>query len=62
MITREKLLARIADLESQKEAAVAQINAIMGAIQDCQFWIAQLEGKGNDEVVPGNPDGQNSSV
>lgn len=41
-ITKERLEERIADLEHQKEQAIANINAVEGALQDCRFWLEQL--------------------
>lgn len=41
-ITKERVEERIADLERQKEQAVANINAVEGALQDCRFWLEQL--------------------
>jgi hypothetical protein len=29
-------------LEAQRLELVAQVNATMGAIQDCQFWLSRL--------------------
>lgn len=36
---RDAILARMADLEAQRQAALDQLNAIMGAIQDCEYWL-----------------------
>jgi prefoldin subunit 5 len=46
MITREQVLARLDLLKSQIEELKANIQAYDGAMQDCQYWLAQL-----DEVV-----------
>jgi type VI protein secretion system component VasF len=42
-ITKEALEARIADLTKQYEQAVANANAIQGAIQDCKYWLGELD-------------------
>jgi hypothetical protein len=42
-ITKESLLQRRVDLEHQREQAIANVNAISGAIQECEFWISQIE-------------------
>jgi hypothetical protein len=46
MITREQVLARLDLLKSQIEELKANIQAYDGAMQDCQYWLTQL-----DEVV-----------
>ena len=35
------ILARIADLKQQRETAIANVNALSGAIQDCEFWLGR---------------------
>lgn len=49
-ITREQVAARLEKLTSEKaqlQSSIAQIqaniNAYDGAIQDCEFWLAELE-------------------
>lgn len=42
-ITGESLDARIAELLKQKEMLLADLNAVDGAFQDCQYWKAKLE-------------------
>ena len=44
-ITRESVEKRLAGLKEAKEQAVANLNAMNGAIQDCQFWLDQLAAK-----------------
>lgn len=41
-MTKEALEARIKELEAQKEQAIATVNAIAGALQDCNFWLAKV--------------------
>ncbi len=43
MITRETIEARLAELRAQREQMIANLNAIGGAIQDCEFWLSELE-------------------
>jgi len=43
MIEREQIEARLAQLRSDKTELVANVHAINGAIQDCEYWLAQLE-------------------
>ena len=38
-----RILARLAELEAQAEKLKADLNAVGGAIQDCQFWLAELD-------------------
>ena len=35
--------ARIAELEGRKRQLEADYNAILGAIQDCQWWLEKLK-------------------
>lgn len=42
-MTREAIQERLAKLSAEKDQAVATVNALIGAMQDCQFWLAQLE-------------------
>lgn len=49
-MTKEKLTARIAVLQQEfdktkniYEQSRAQVDALAGAIQDCQFWLSELE-------------------
>jgi hypothetical protein len=43
MITLEMLKERLKLYQDQLTQVQAQANAYEGAIQDCQFWIEQLE-------------------
>ena len=36
------ILARIADLKQQRETAISNVNALSGAIQDCEFWLGRV--------------------
>ena len=40
---KEKIQARLAELKQQLERVTADGNAIVGAIQDCEYWLAQIE-------------------
>lgn len=42
-MTREKLLERIAQLKSEQSNLRANIDAFTGAIQDCEYWLRELE-------------------
>jgi hypothetical protein len=41
-ITKEQIQIRIRALQQQAEKLQNDLNATLGAIQDCNFWIAQL--------------------
>lgn len=45
-LSRTAIEGRLKDLEAQRDKALANLNAIAGAIQDCHFWLEQI---GNDE-------------
>jgi len=42
-MTKEKIEERKAQLQAEIEQAVRTIQALHGAIQDCDHWLAQLE-------------------
>lgn len=44
-VSREALQTRLFELERQREQAIANVNAISGAIQECQYWVAWLKEK-----------------
>ena len=50
-MTKEKLLARKAELQAQQEQLKANFNAFQGAIQECDHWLQQLA-EGADEKKP----------
>ena len=41
-MTKEKIKARMEKLELDLIQAQANANAISGAIQDCQYWLMEL--------------------
>jgi hypothetical protein len=41
-MTREQIEARKAELIAARDEALAGFNAIVGAINDCDYWLAQL--------------------
>lgn len=43
LMDKEQLAERLTTLQKQREQAIANANALNGAIQECQFWIAKLE-------------------
>ena len=47
-ITQQALEQRIAALKTQYDQAIANANALQGAIQDCQYWLDQF--KATDEA------------
>ena len=44
--------ARMKTLAADREQLVANINALNGAIQDCEFWLAEL--KSQEEAGDGD--------
>lgn len=42
-MTKEAIKKRLAELQKELEQINANGNAVMGAIQDCQYWLAQLD-------------------
>lgn len=43
MVDRELILRRMNQLREQEKAAWAQLNAVLGAIEDCEFWLRLLD-------------------
>lgn len=42
MIDQAAIEARKADLLAQQQALLDQLNAVMGAVQDCDYWLGVL--------------------
>jgi hypothetical protein len=42
MITREMIDARRVQLESERDELIAKLHAYTGALQDCEYWLAQF--------------------
>ena len=40
---KEKIEARIAELQQSLKQLEANGNAMLGAIEECKYWLAQLE-------------------
>ena len=52
-MTEDTLKERMAALEAQRRQMEANLNAIAGAMQECQFWLNKLK-------VPENQNGINA--
>jgi hypothetical protein len=42
-ITKDSVLKRKADLEAQREMYLNSLQATSGAIQDCDYWLRQID-------------------
>lgn len=42
-ITKEALLKRKQELETQQEKLISSLNVVNGAIQDCEYWLEELK-------------------
>ncbi len=51
-ITLEQVRARREALELDKAKTLATLNAIIGAIQDCDYWQSVLEKQDQDKEKP----------
>jgi len=54
-LTKDAVLKRKADLEAQRTQLISNVNAISGAIQDCDYWAELIDKKENelfDAAVP----------
>lgn len=47
-MTEEQILARLEELKVQADTLRANLNAVSGAIQDCEYWLEQLRIKGDE--------------
>ena len=45
-MTEETLKKRLESLEAQRRQMEAHLNAIAGALQECQYWLNQMTEKG----------------
>jgi len=43
MISKDLILQRKKELEQQRDVTLANFNALLGAIQDCEYWLAELD-------------------
>jgi len=49
-MTEQQVKDRITELTNQAKQMEVNLVAIQGAIQDCQWWLTQLESKDAQEV------------
>jgi len=47
-VTREELQERLRILNNKAHEAFANYNALLGAIQDCEFWLERLSPMAED--------------
>lgn len=43
MINEQKIIVRIEELKAQADTLRGNLNAVGGAIQDCEYWLEQLK-------------------
>jgi prefoldin subunit 5 len=55
MITTEKIQARLDDLKAQADQLRGNLNAVGGAIQDCEYWLEQVK-EPELELIKGGDD------
>lgn len=41
-MTEEQILSRIEELKAQAEQLKANLNAVGGALQDCEYWLSEV--------------------
>jgi hypothetical protein len=49
-MTKEAILARIAELKALRDGHIANANACNGAIQDCEHWLAVLAAEAREPI------------
>ena len=47
MITREVIIDRVQSLQKQAERLRSDLDATLGALQDCGYWLEQLKQQEN---------------
>jgi hypothetical protein len=58
MITREVIMERVQSLQKQAERLRSDLDATLGALQDCGYWLEQLKQEntdGNDLSASSDP-------
>jgi hypothetical protein len=50
-MTEDQIKSRLEELKNQAKVMEGNLYAIQGAIQDCQYWLTQLESKDALEEV-----------
>jgi hypothetical protein len=43
VITKDAINSRVAELVKKEQELRSELNAVIGAIQDCGYWLAQLD-------------------
>lgn len=44
-VTRDQVMYRLEQLAAEHEEAVAQVHALSGAMQDCQYWLDVMDAR-----------------
>ncbi len=52
MVTKDSVVARKAELEQQRQNVIGNLNAIAGALQDCDYWIQKFDEPEPAPLVP----------
>lgn len=52
MITREQIEARLQQLQADREKLIGNLSAYNGAIEDCQYWLGQLDAPEATDETP----------
>jgi hypothetical protein len=53
-VTKAQLESRVKELTAARDQALANLQALNGAIQDCEYWIAEVE-KAEKEAAAKEP-------
>lgn len=48
MITENVIIERMEQLKRQQQSLQANLHAVDGALQDCEFWLLKLQSRGSD--------------
>ena len=43
MITKDMIMQRKEQLEKDRDTLIANYNAVLGALQDCDYWLQQID-------------------
>ena len=63
MITLQHIERRAAELQKRAEKLQSDLNATLGALQDCGYWMEQLKGESNEpDHAPSEARGENRNA
>lgn len=62
MLTKEELQARKAELEQGRDSLVGKLNAQLGAIEECNYWLSVIDSGAGDKPAPATSKGKHDDI